>query len=103
MSCAYRKPYRLFIRPYCSRDVDSHYEAVKETQSDLGKWFSWCDCDKEYVRKYSENYIEDRAKPLGRDGKYDFAIINCDTEELLGAVLILGFCEFAQTTPSRVL
>jgi RimJ/RimL family protein N-acetyltransferase len=75
----------VFLRPYTSEDKDVHCEAVNETRTDLSKWFSWCDKDKEYVSEESRKFIEERAKHLGRCGKYDFAIIDCETGYLLGS------------------
>jgi len=60
----------------------SCYDAVRESRDELSKWFTWC--TENYSRDDSQKFINSQAEK-SKCGKYDFAIVDYDTDCFLGS------------------
>ena len=62
----------IMLRPYLVSDIDSVYEAVRESISALSVWMSWCHPD--YSIEESRIWIESQPEKWERGEEYNFAI-----------------------------
>ena len=74
---------RIRLRAFRREDAQSVYEAVVESQAELIPWLPWCHAD--YVIEETRQFLGMRAAAFERDQEYAFAIVDQQTERLLGA------------------
>jgi len=62
----------ITLRPYRVSDIDSVYEAARESISELSVWMSWCHPD--YSIEETRTWIESQPDKWGKGAEYNFAI-----------------------------
>jgi RimJ/RimL family protein N-acetyltransferase len=83
----------VLLRPYRPSDVDSLYEAVWESMTELSLWMPWCHAD--YSKEESRAWIESCVAKWTRGAEYNFVIT--DAKE----VYFLGGCGLNRVSLSR--
>ena len=71
----------ISIRPYLLTDVPLHFEAVLESQEELGPWMPWCHTG--YAVDESRGWIESQLAAFQNRAEYEFVIAGAD-HRLLG-------------------
>jgi len=74
----------VLLRPYQTSDIDSQYEAARESIPEMFEWMSWCHPN--YSIEESRTYIESHPEMWEKGTAYEFAI----TDPASG--LYLGGC-----------
>lgn len=69
----------ITLRPYRVSDIDSVYEAVRESIPELSLWMSWCHLD--YSIEETKTWIGSQPDKWEKGAEYNFAI-SCDTGSL---------------------
>ena len=72
----------ICLAPYRPGDIDSLYDAVRESISMLSKWMPWCHPD--YSIEDSRLWIESRYDAWIRGLEYDFCITDVENGSFLG-------------------
>jgi ribosomal-protein-serine acetyltransferase len=72
----------ITLRPYKTSDIDSLYEAVRESVAELSVWMPWC--HSEYSIDESRAWVEKRPAQWEQGSEYDFGIIDSATGLYLG-------------------
>ena len=62
----------ITLRPYRINDIDSVYEAARESISELSVWMSWCHPD--YSLEETRTWIESQPDRWKKGEEYNFAI-----------------------------
>jgi ribosomal-protein-serine acetyltransferase len=62
----------ITLRPYRASDIDSVYEAVRESIPELSVWMSWCHPD--YSIEETGAWIESQPDKREKGAEYNFAI-----------------------------
>jgi len=62
----------MTLRPYRVSDIDSVYEAVRESIPELSVWMSWCHPD--YSIEETGTWIESQPDKWEKGAEYNFAI-----------------------------
>ncbi len=62
----------IMLHPYQVSDIDSVYEAVRESISELVEWMPWCHPD--YTIEESRTWIESQPDKWEKGEEYNFAI-----------------------------
>jgi ribosomal-protein-serine acetyltransferase len=62
----------ITLRPYRVSDIDSVYEAVRKSVSELSVWMSWCHPD--YSIEDTRTWIESQPDKWEKREEYNFAI-----------------------------
>jgi ribosomal-protein-serine acetyltransferase len=62
----------ITLRPYLINDVDSVYEAARESIAELSVWMSWCHPD--YSLDETRTWIESQPNKWEKGEEYNFAI-----------------------------
>jgi RimJ/RimL family protein N-acetyltransferase len=62
----------ITLHPYRASDIDSVYEAVRESISELSVWMSWCHPD--YSVEETRTWIESQPDKWEEGAEYNFAI-----------------------------
>jgi len=70
------------LRPYQVSDIDSLYEAVRESIPEISVWMDWCHAD--YSIEESRAWIESQPEKLGKGTDYNFAIFDSSNGSYLG-------------------
>jgi RimJ/RimL family protein N-acetyltransferase len=73
---------RILLRPYCTSDAATVYEAARESVHEVGMWLPWCHAG--YSMKESKNWIKLCAKSWEEGTAYEFAIFDSRTGQYLG-------------------
>lgn len=73
----------ITLRPYRASDIDSVYEAVRESIPELSVWMSWCHPD--YSVEEARTWIESQPDKWERGTEYNFAISHNAGRLYLGA------------------
>jgi ribosomal-protein-serine acetyltransferase len=72
------------IRPWESNDADKLYRLVRQSVTELSVWLPWCRAD--YSRNDTDDWIRHSSKVWSHRSEFPMAIINCDSNEVLGGV-----------------
>lgn len=62
----------ITLRPYQASDIDSVYEAARESISELSVWMSWC--HPAYSIEETRTWIESQPDKWEKGAEYNFAI-----------------------------
>jgi ribosomal-protein-serine acetyltransferase len=76
----------ITIRPYLVSDIDSVYEAVRESMPELSVWMSWCHPD--HSIEETKTWIASQPDKWEKREEYNFVI------SYNGGALYLGGCGF---------
>ena len=74
----------FLLRPFHDDDVNSLYEAVRESLAEVSPWLSWCHQD--YSIDESRQFISSRAQAADSGEWYSFGIFEKDTGTFVGGV-----------------
>ena len=72
----------IMLRPYQANDIDSVYEAVRESISELVEWMPWCHPN--YSIEESRTWVESQPDKWEKGEEYNFAISYSTGELYLG-------------------
>jgi len=72
----------ILIRPYRQEDIDSLYEAARESIPEVCPWLPWC--HPRYSREDSSAWIRWCEKAWRTGSEYNFAIFDAKTGRFLG-------------------
>ena len=72
----------ILLRPYKAEDIPLHYEAVTESIKHISQWLDWCHPN--YSKEESSAWVLSREHNWHYGLEYNFAIIDPDTNKLLG-------------------
>lgn len=75
---------RILLRPYGPQDIDSLYEAVRESLAELSPWMPWAHAD--YAKDESRAFIMSRDEARANEEEYGFGIFDAQTLAYLGGV-----------------
>ena len=78
----------IILRPYVENDVDSLFEAARESIPQMTPWMPWCHRD--YSIQESRDWISSCTEKWKQDGEYNFAITNAETGRYLGGCGLNG-------------
>jgi ribosomal-protein-serine acetyltransferase len=78
----------ITLRPYGVEDVDSLYEAARESIPEMTPWMPWCHRD--YSIQESKDWISLRFEEWEKGNTYDFAITYAETGKYLGGCGLNG-------------
>src|ERR1035437_7213021 len=73
---------KLSLRPYTMADVQSLYEAARESIPEMTPWMPWCHAN--YSIEESRSWLSMRAQMWGSAESYDFAIVDARDGSYLG-------------------
>jgi RimJ/RimL family protein N-acetyltransferase len=74
----------ITIRPYREADIQSLYEAVRESINEVSQWMSWCHAG--YTIDESRAFIRSRDEARAKAEEYGFGIFDAQTEAYMGDV-----------------
>lgn len=74
----------ILIRPYRAEDIQSLYEAVRESINEVSRWMPWC--YEGYTIDESRAFIMSREEAATKGEEYGFGIFDAQTEDYLGGV-----------------
>src|SRR5689334_400990 len=74
---------RLQLRAFSLDDAQALFEAVVESQAELIPWFPWCHAG--YAIEETRQFLAMRAAAFERDQEYAFAIVDRQSQRILGA------------------
>ena len=74
----------MLIRPWQRNDVDSLYDAARESLGTVGRWLPWC--HENYARTDSEAWLERCPAMWKAEEEFPFAILADDGLQVLGGV-----------------
>ena len=74
----------LVVRPYRSDDVQTLYEAVRESLAEMSTWMSWC--HENYSIEETREFIASRGQSAEVGEWYSFGIFTADSGRFLGGV-----------------
>ena len=78
----------ILLRPHRLSDVESQYEAARESTAEVSVWLPWCHAN--YSIEESKTWIESCAEAWEKGTAYEFAITDS------GSGLYLGGCGLNQ-------
>jgi RimJ/RimL family protein N-acetyltransferase len=78
----------ITLRPYVENDVDSLFEAARESIPQMTPWMPWCHRD--YSIQESRDWISNCIEKWKQDGEYNFAITSTETGRYLGGCGLNG-------------
>lgn len=74
----------ICIRPWESNDADKLYRLVRQSVTELSVWLPWCRL--EYARNDTDDWISHSLNVWSHRSEFPMAIINCNSNEVLGGV-----------------
>ena len=74
----------ILIRPYREEDIESFYEAVRESINEVSRWLPWCHAG--YTIDESRAFIMSRDKAWATEEEYSFGIFDAQSGACLGGV-----------------
>lgn len=74
----------ILLRPWREDEIDALYEIVLESYAELSPWMPWCHAN--YQREDSATFILSREEAEKNETDYSFAIIEPETNLLIGSV-----------------
>lgn len=72
----------ILLRPYEFGEEDKLHFAIHSSLAELNPWMSWA--TEQYTKDIAKNFITVTRAEWSRGGLYSFAIIDSNTNELLG-------------------
>ncbi|MCW8327288.1 GNAT family N-acetyltransferase [Photobacterium sp. SDRW27] len=75
---------RLLLRPYKIVDLNDLLDAIQSSVTELSPWLAWCSDD--YDQHDAYEWINASRQNWQNDVSYELAIIDQDTERLLGSI-----------------
>lgn len=73
----------ILLRPFSADDIDSVFEAVRESMKEIGAWMSWCHQD--YSRDEAAAFILSRPEAEKTAEEHSFAIVDAKTGAFIGS------------------
>ena len=74
---------KILLRPYRAEDVQTLYEAVRESIAELSSWMPWCHPG--YTIDESRAYIMSRDEAQAKEEEYGFGIFDARTGAYFGS------------------
>jgi len=74
---------RLLFRAFQPDDVDTIFDAVRQSMPELSRWLPWCHAD--YSRAETQEFLNQRGTAYRDLGEHAFAILDLKTGRFLGA------------------
>jgi RimJ/RimL family protein N-acetyltransferase len=75
---------RILVRPYRADDINSLYEAVRESITEVSRWMPWC--HEGYTVDEASAFILSREEAWKSQNEYGFGIFDAETGKFLGGV-----------------
>jgi ribosomal-protein-serine acetyltransferase len=80
---------KINLRPYCDNDIESSYQAIRESLAELAPWLPFAYPN--YSRKETRDWIKNRPKDWKKGIGYEFAILDAgDNSTMLGGCGLNG-------------
>lgn len=74
----------ISIEPYSLDHISRHAEAAQESHATVFPWLAWCKAD--YQQLDSRDWIEHCMQAYLKNEKWEFAIIDSESQDFLGGV-----------------
>ena len=74
----------ILIRPLRAEDIQSIYEAVRESIKEVSRWMAWCHSD--YSIEETSAFVMSREEAWKNDSDYGFGVFDATTRGYLGGV-----------------
>ncbi|MCD6048492.1 MAG: rimL [Gammaproteobacteria bacterium] len=78
---------KVYFRPYKLNDIESRFEAIKESEDYLLPWIPWA---KGYTLEACKSWVQGAHEAWENGKDYCFAIIDAASEEYIGEVKLLN-------------